>query len=207
MGGYGSGRPGGKRKAEHLRSLDVNRLYKAGHLRPGNSGGWRWTQDGEETASIGTRGEVGRLVLDYRTFPRDKAPVDVKEPIRILWQPCHFGGERPFFICPGVVNGRDCCRKVGKLFQSGTYFLCRHCHRVAYASQSETPSDRALRVANKLRTKMGGEPGLGSFVCKPKGMHWTTYWRNIEVIERGDDAVNVAFVQFVRRRFPGMAGY
>jgi hypothetical protein len=47
MGGYGSGRPGCHPKAEHFRSIDVNRLRKAGALKAGYLGGWKWTVDGE----------------------------------------------------------------------------------------------------------------------------------------------------------------
>lgn len=204
MGGYGSGRPGGKRKAEHLRSICVNRLYQAGHLKPGNFAGWEWRRDGEQVASIGTRGEAARLRLVYRVTPEGEDPEDIDMPINIDWTPCHLGGTRPFFICPGVVNGRECYRRVAKLFLARRYFLCRHCHRVAYACQSETPADRAMRAANKLRMAMGGEPGLGSYVRKPKGMHWATYARHMDKIERGDNITNLAFIDFVRRKFPGM---
>ena len=36
MGGYGSGRPSYKQMAEHCHSLDINRLYRDGCLRPGS---------------------------------------------------------------------------------------------------------------------------------------------------------------------------
>ncbi len=43
MGGYGSGRPGHKQKAEDCRSLDVNRLHREGCLEPGRMGNWVWS--------------------------------------------------------------------------------------------------------------------------------------------------------------------
>lgn len=205
MGGYGSGRPGGKPKAEHLRSVDVNRLYKAGHLQPGHRGGWQWTRDGEQMATIGTKGDAGRLTLNYRITPNGDEPFDVTEPVTIDWLTCHFGNARPFFICPGVINGRACNRRVAKLYLRQRYFLCRHCNRVTYACRSETPVDRMQRAANKRRVAMGAEPGMESYVRKPKGMHWATYWRHMEKIEAADYAANVAFMQFFQRRFSGMA--
>jgi hypothetical protein len=40
---------------------------------------------------------------------------DVEETVRIVCIPCRFGGARPYFICPGVVNGITCGRRVAKL--------------------------------------------------------------------------------------------
>lgn len=55
---------------------------------------------------------------------------------------------------------------------------CRHCHRLTYASTRETDDDRASRRANKIRRRLGWEPGiLNAENGKPKGMHWDTYWR------------------------------
>jgi hypothetical protein len=51
---------------------------------------------------------------------------------------------------------------------------------VAYGSQFETPYDRALSQARKIRARIGG-PGWESlddpFPLKPKGMRWATYDR------------------------------
>ena len=62
---------------------------------------------------------------------------DVAETVRLVRVPCRFGGSRPYFICPGVVNGITCKRRVAKLHGPGRYFLCRSCYRLAHASQSE----------------------------------------------------------------------
>lgn len=206
LGGYGSGRPGYKRKADHLRSLDVNRLAKCGHLRNGHAGGWQWTQDGERVASIGTRGEQGGLRLIYRITPDGRPSEDIQEFIPIAWKDCHLGGQRPYFICPGVVNGRGCYRQVAKLYMGSRYFHCRHCNRLAYACQSETSLDRLIRKANKRRVKMGGDPGIDNFVRRPKGMHWATYRRHMDVIERADRAADLAITRFIQRKIPGGMG-
>lgn len=206
MGGYGSGRPGNRSKAEHFRSLDVNRLCKAGHLKEGHVGGWQWTQDGERVASIGTRGQGWGVKLVYNVTPYGGDREAVEEQVALTWRDCPFGGQRPYFICPGILNGRACNRRVAKLYLGQRYFLCRHCNRLAYASQSESPVDRMQRAANKRRVAMGGEPGLDSFVPKPKGMHWATYSRHMAVIERADHATNLALIRFVQRRFPGGMG-
>ena len=148
MGGYGSGRPSYKQKAEDCRSLDVNRFHRDGCLVPGRMGNWVWSRDGKEIGRIDYKAEDGRLVLDYkvRMYGGDWEPI--KQSIRITYADCHYGGQRPYFRCPGVVNGHHCGRRVGKLFAGGRYFLCRHCYKIAYSSQSEARCDRMLRRAN-----------------------------------------------------------
>jgi hypothetical protein len=54
MAGLGSGRRSGlgRETVEDYCSIDLNRLHKAGCLRPGRSGGWQWTRHREKVASI-----------------------------------------------------------------------------------------------------------------------------------------------------------
>lgn len=178
MGGFGSGRPSGsgRNTVEACRSIDVNRLHSKGCLRSGWWGGWQWTRDGEQVASINLRAEADRLHLSYRVRSDAEPWQDVSETVRIVRVPCRFGGSRPYFICPGVVNGIACGQRVAKLYGPGRYFLCRHCWRLAYASQSEGGWDRALRRANKIRQRLGGELGMAApFPRRPKGMWLRTY--------------------------------
>ena len=121
--------------------------------------------------------------------------------------PCRFRGARPYFVCPGVVNGITCGRRVAKLYGAGTYFLCRHCYRLAYTSQREDRYDRALRRANNIRMRLGGEPGTASvFPARPKGMHRETYERlqsrvlNAEMLAEERLAILVARLQRSDRR-------
>ena len=37
-----------------------------------------------------------------------------EQPTQIVWMPCRFGGARPYFVCPGIVNGIACGRRVAK---------------------------------------------------------------------------------------------
>lgn len=183
MGGLGSGRPsgGGRLTVEACRSLNVNHLRRCGVLCDRWSGGWQWTRNNENTASINIRGGRERIVLSYRCRLAGADWEDVTETIAIQWRGCRFGGERPFFACPGVVNGRACGRPVVKLYSAGRYYLCRHCYRLTYASCSEDGVDRALRRANRIRMKLGGEPGLAAmFPRRPKGMWRRTYDRLLD---------------------------
>ena len=122
------------------------------------------------------------------------------ETVRIVRVPCRFGGARPYFICPGVVNGVACGRRVTKLYGPGRYFLCRHCYRLAHASQSEDAWDRTLRRANKIRQRLGGDPGMAApFPPKPKGMWRRTYERLREQALAAEILADEAFVSRAER--------
>ena len=181
MGGFGSTRwnwSSTKDTVEANPSLDIDRLNRAGCLRPGYRGGWKWTRDGEPVAWLRFWRDGDRLVLSYRVRPHGGEWRDVEQPTTIVGMPCRFGGTRPYFVCPGMINGIDCCRWVTKLYGAGRYFLCRHCYRLAYASQREDRYDRALRRADKIRVRLGGKPGTAwVFPDRPKGMHHQTYER------------------------------
>ena len=149
-------------KVEECRSLDVNRLHREGCLRPGWGGNWQWTRDGERIAWIGLRAELDCLHLSYRVRIGGGDWQDVAETVRIVRVACRYGGARPYFVCPGIVNGIVCSRRVAKLYGPGRYFLCRHCYRLVHASQSEGRLDRALRRANTIRQRLGGDPGMAA---------------------------------------------
>ena len=180
MGGFGSGRPSGSGRdtVEYSRSIDVNRLHREGCLHAGWMGGWQWNQGAEKVASINLRAEPDWLHLSYRVRIAGGEWDNIEEPVRVVRVPCRFGGARPYFICPGVVNDIACGRRVAKLHGPGRYFLCRHCYRLAHASQSEGTWDRTLRRANKIKQRLGGDPGMAApFPPKPKGMWRRTYDR------------------------------
>jgi hypothetical protein len=154
-------------------------------------------------AWISLRAEVDRLHLTYRVRVAGGEWQDVGETVRIARVPCRFGGSRPYFVCPGAVNGSYCGRRVAKLFGAGRSFLCRHCYGLAYASQHEDAMDRALRRANKIRVRLGGQPGMAStFPDRPRGMWRRTYERLEESASaaetQADDALSLKVGQLLR---------
>ena len=201
MGGYGSGRTAYKMKTGDMRSLDVNKMHRSGVFNVGQVGGWQWLEDGEKVASIGYTMEAHGIRLRYTSDSYWHGKEDMSYVVPIIRRPCRFGGTRPYFRCPGVVNGRFCGRTVAKLY-GGRYFLCRHCHNLAYYSQSEEPRDRLLRKANKKRVALGGEPGTASWLPeRPKGMWHRTYEREIEAIEKSEQLADAHFMVWMMRRF------
>jgi hypothetical protein len=199
MGGYGSGRTSYKRKAEHCRSLDVNRMQRDGCLREGSRGDWVWWCDGDEIGRIGHRFTGGQLVLNYRVRHNEADWEAITQYINLTQSDCNYGNTRPYFQCPGVLNGRRCKRRIAKLFLGGRYFLCRHCNNIRYSSQSDPRCDRLLRRANKLRMALGGEPGTAYWIApKPKGMWQRTYQRKRREIEWCERQADQAFLSKYR---------
>jgi hypothetical protein len=140
---------------------------------PGYCGGWQWTRDGETVASIQMRAEQDRVILIYRHRSGDGEWKDEQYPVRIVRTPCNLGGSRAWFICPAA----GCGRRVAILYGGGI-FACRHCYRLAYASAREDVCDRAARRADRLRARLGWEPGiLNGNGSKPKWMRWRTFDR------------------------------
>ena len=121
MGGEGSGnryRFNKKTTVEECRSLDVRRLHREGLLEPGYRFSWSWARAGRRITSIGgvvigSSSRPERVVLLFRHRSALNAEwEDVREPVELAWTPCNFGGERPWFLCPGVVRGVACGRRV-----------------------------------------------------------------------------------------------
>ena len=176
MGGSGSGRWyrwDTKTTIEEVRRLDIRYMRQHGLLRPGYLGSMTWHRGDKETGSIQFHVSYdNRIVLDYRYREYSGEWESVRETIMMDWTPCHYGGTRPWFRCPG------CARRVGVLCGYGKWFLCRHCHRLPYASQQQSHHDRMMDQAWKIRKRL--EVGESLFEPlgpwhKPKRMHWRTF--------------------------------
>ncbi|EBA04036.1 hypothetical protein RB2150_06033 [Rhodobacterales bacterium HTCC2150] len=119
MGGYGSGRHGHKRTAEHYRSIDANKMKRSGSLTECASGQWQWTQDGEPVAQIDYATSKDYLVLSYRYRENGSEWEPVTEHVRLSDTPRHFGGVQTYFKCPAVVDGLLCLR--GQCLQASSF--------------------------------------------------------------------------------------
>lgn len=170
MGGFGSGRPGWKRKTGEMLRLDVVWLNKRGCLSLGKAGIITWTSGYGNKSSISFESTGGALRLTFTVSVDGAERESVVQMVHLERTPCRLGGGRSWFLCPG------CGRRVGVLYGQ-RLFLCRVCHRLTYASQCEGQSDRLLRRANLLRARLGGEPGISAMIRKPKRMRWATFER------------------------------
>ncbi|MDG2205169.1 MAG: hypothetical protein P8M79_07955 [Alphaproteobacteria bacterium] len=194
MGGFGSGgwNASGRPMTTESFCLGVNQLNKAGGLVAGWAGVWTWTRDGEQFGNAGVRATDDGIVLNYRCRIGDGDWTDHHEPIAVSWEPCRFGGRRPFFHCPG------CTQRVLFVYARGRY-LCRRCHGLTYPSQRERESDRAQRKANRLRGCLGGDPGWQNIPSRPKGMHRQRYERLVSEIIIADAVTDDAAARLLVR--------
>lgn len=196
MGGIGSGRRvhvSARETVEDYRLIDVRQWQREGLLDGERSFSWRWSRHGEVIASIGVQNEPGQLILSYKHRTSGGEWKDEAYPVKLDWTDCHLGGARPWFLCP--VSG--CSRRVAILY-AGEVFACRHCLRLAYPSQREMDLDRVVRRADRIRDRLGWEPGiLNGPGPKPKGMHWRTF----EGLSAAHDAYVDMAVRGAEKRF------
>lgn len=193
MGGNGSGRWGGRPTVESSLTLDLSRLFKAGWLKPRAStrGTLRWSAVGiGEVASVDFESCLGEKTghMHLRWTSTDRLTGEKREcqnHITLTTRPQPFGGRRWWFICPRT--GRLASRLH---LPSGAYaFARRRAYRLGYRSQRQTRRDRALSRAYELRQKLGNLGLIGSYVVKPKGMHWRTFGRALMRIAQAEDIV------------------
>lgn len=179
MGGYGSGRSyywSKRQTVEDCHCLCINKMRELGAIMPNmrHTGTWQWSNSRTQVvlSSLGYTSDMRNpedmyVRLRY-TATRTEESFDYK--IRIERTPLNFGGHRYWFICP--YTGK----RVAKLYKASAEYkyASRHAFNLPYASQSETPQDRAIRKKWKILRSLGCEH---DFPIKPKGMHWKTFER------------------------------
>jgi hypothetical protein len=195
-------RGGGRTTVEDTRSIDSNLFLRRGWLTPGWSGEITWSRDREVIATIRVRAEVDRIVLNYRVRSGGEDWQPVNENVRVERVPCRYGGVRAYFICPGVVNGVACKRRMVKLYGAGRYFLCRRCYCLAYECQNERPWDRIARRAHKIRRRLRNNEGWEIPPLRPKGMWRKTYERQLHRLFAAEEAADMSIMS----RFPAWEG-
>jgi hypothetical protein len=217
MGGFGSGRTGGRPTVEGCSTLvlgidDVTRPFRKAMRAQGFQSvpdgqyveapwlQWRWTRYGETRPwavvqiRLELRARDGTAWLRY-DVDHDSRPTGPQHyPVTLVTTPCRFGGFRWWWLCPATG------RRVSKLYlpNGGTQFLSRGpgAYRLAYAVQHAGPMDRAHKRLARLHRKLGADYKGSDWPSppKPKGMRWTTYSRLVTEIEEGQSHLDAVFV-------------
>lgn len=166
----GAGRPAKRKHIEsydRIRVRDVLRAASRARLKGWNAG----------TEEPGVRVEHARLVA--------------AQEIALTSTPCHYGGTRWWFLCPG------CAKRVGVLVLRGQRYVCRHCAEVSYRSQAADAISRSWRRQRRLERRLGADP-----LVKPTGMHWSTFHRLRTEIQQIEAARMRIWVAGVLTAFP-----
>lgn len=140
MGGYGSTRWDWHRKKtaiEDCLSISTTYLLREGLLKREKdvSGVFDW-RDRKSSVGFSLQRLRDKPLLRLR-YTASGESVDTVYPM-IATDP-HFGGVRWWFVCPLIVNGQACRRRVGKLYLPPGHqdFGCRHCYGLSYRSRQE----------------------------------------------------------------------
>ena len=174
MGGRGSGlwyRWDKNHTVESVRSIDLRYMRKHGLLNPDTAGSLQWGAGGDVKASIGFQCSQSYLQLNFDCLSGGGKRQPVIQRILFDRTPCHYGGERLWFLCP------RCGRRVELLYGPSTLFLCRHCHQLPYASQQESYINNLITQKHKLGSRIFNAYEFGTGSGKKKGMHWSTFNR------------------------------
>ena len=204
MGGAGSGtwhRGNTRTTLDDVTQLDIRWLQRQGYVPHGARDGLAWSEEAPTTRAGGITMVDGRLVLNYPYWVwGGVAWKPVQQEIAMAWMSCHYGCQRPWFVCP------QCARRLAVLYLQGTRFACRHCVKLPYGSHYETAEDRRYRKVRKIRKRFGASGNLLESLWpwdKPKGMHWRI-WERLRVQEAAVHAaitagLAVGLARLVRR--------
>lgn len=157
---------GARDTVESTKSLSIFWLKENGYLGKDSYryGGIKWSINGSPTGninfSVNTYEEDRHIQLDYRArsgWETEWTDMDYK--INLIKTPCFFGGFRWWFQCI------HCSRRVGVVYSSSNYFVCRYCANLSYDSCNEnkrfrygifrifTDEVKAEKLYKKIKTK------------------------------------------------------
>jgi hypothetical protein len=195
VGGFGSGRCGGRPTAEATASF----VFTISSLRPLIREGQclsAVTLFDKGKFSVGIRLDVSNplsafVELTHKTRDDREGDRIIIDRIQLTWTTPTYGGRRWWFQCPRTG------RRTTKLFlpNGGWHFWSRQAYGLGYACQREDRFDRHQRRAAMLNSQLGGD-GWGSWdmpPTKPKWMRWRTYERKYERWERVVEKANEEF--------------
>lgn len=197
MGGYGSGRQGGRCTIEATDSyvLSAKSIKQIPHGTPCRAkGSWTWKDGFKVDYTLdATHPNFPKLTFTHHTREGgDWSDEPLSYELYLTSTATRFRGRRWWFQCPNLG------RRAFKLYlpNGGRRFLCREAYRLGYACQRETYVDRLMRKARKLHRVLGGDgQAIGDEWAppKPKWMRWKTYYRKITDWENADARADAAW--------------
>ena len=199
MGGFGSGRYGGRPTADMSKKVDLAWMMRTGRAKPGQwiSGSLSWNCGGQPAGSISYSANMeceynSELKLTYYRGSAEERE-DVEQRIRLVYTEPNYGGRRWWMICPYRHI------RVAKLYMpnGGDRFASRKAWRLAYNSQRVAHRDRPFEKLFRLQRKLGCEQGWDSWISRPKGMWQRTFDRHLARFEELDAECSVEMMQVI----------
>jgi hypothetical protein len=149
-----------------------------GALVAGTTTTWQWTYP-STTFTARVRAEHTRILVSIADGPEIVVQID--------HAPTNYGGDRPYFLCPG------CATRRWHLDVQGHALVCRVCCKLDYRSRYEFWSP-ALRRAIKLRRRLGAEPvPFGPLPPRPPYPACRTYDRLVARLATFEKRAHAAF--------------
>ena len=155
---------------EHQYFLDLRWLKREGYLQNNKSGKINWNDSKPVYFTV----MQSQITLEYSSwlFGFDRGGVTLHQNILFDYTPCHFGGNRTWFLCPA------CGNRCLVLYGLNKIFLCRKCQGLTYACQGENKYKRTWRKIEKLLNNLGitiSNDCQYYSLHKPKGMWQETF--------------------------------
>ncbi len=144
--------------------IDIRLMKRRGMLDAGKSGALSWSCRESLVCTVNYECHPDRLDLIQHSE---------RHAVRFDTTPCHYGGKRQWFLCPG------CTRRVAVLCGVEDVFRCRHCHQLPYLSQNTTLLRRLIRRRQHIEKRLF-EDGSGQRWRKRKGLHYQTFSRGLK---------------------------
>lgn len=195
MGGFGSGRTGGRPTAGSCGSLVLSmrglepmpNTQRIGHLK--------YTCDNEEFVVHfnvdWSHAGYPHMTLRHPIRADDEREISYR--VNLVRVPCRFGGWRWFFECPS--RGHRAFKLL--LPRGGHYFLSRRTYGLAYASQRGTALDRAHLAKEKIEDRLWwddhGNP------CRAPKMRRKTFERLLDQLDQVEQRIDAAWLPSVAR--------
>ncbi|HXW80791.1 MAG TPA: hypothetical protein VEJ84_14910 [Acidimicrobiales bacterium] len=164
--------------------LDIRALARNDNLKPGCRVEVCWPFAALE-ASVAVRLDDHVVTIHYRSDGQPR-----NELVAIAWTFPHYGGRRPWWLCP------DCERRCAFMFLVADHLNCRRCAGLTYRSSQLSRSCRTLRRCNKKALQIGWYPGE-PFPSKPPRMQVRTWARRVEEYATTARAASTALAPFL----------
>lgn len=131
--------------------------------------------------------DIRGMVLQHGAIWADVSRGGQTFTVQIVWTPCHYGGQRAWFICPVCGHRRA-------VLYFGDTMLCRTCGGLNYAIQRTTEGNKAFIRAGNLRAKLHWQTALID-PCgdRPRYMHRRTYDTLVHALHHQTMAAGAAY--------------